>query len=403
MDTNTYDALIIGAGPIGGWLGKRLAENGAKVLLIEEHLEIGRPFQCAGLVTPSAMEIVEGHDSVLTPIYGAIMHSPTGISIRVGKEDTVRTWSVCRKLFDQGIVAKAQAVGARLMLDCKPISASIEGDGMSLELQRGDERIPIKTRLLVGADGAHSWVRQHFRMGRPKEMMIGFQVEATGFESEDGWLEMFTGRDIAPGLFAWAIPTGDTHRIGVWVRTTDLDQRHAVDLYTALKAHPLHGKRVAAAKEIARYCGPLPCGVVRRPWKDRTILVGDAAGLAKPTTGGGIGPGIRQIEEILPPLLEALNLDNLNTRGLEKVMKSTMKKFRKEFERGRILRDTFVTSKNDSELDEVFSVFAQDHVISLINSEGDIEKPVRLGMSLLRKVPEFRRYASRATWALLKG
>ena len=65
-----------------------------------------------------------------------------------------------------------------------------------------------KQGLLCGADGAHSWVRRFFKMGRPKEMMIGFQIEVTGYEGDEGRLDMYTGRDIAPGYFAWAIPSG---------------------------------------------------------------------------------------------------------------------------------------------------------------------------------------------------
>ena len=38
-------------------------------------------------------------------------------------------------------------------------------------------------------------------------MMIGFQADVTGLTGKDNWLEMYTGRDIAPGFFAWVIPT----------------------------------------------------------------------------------------------------------------------------------------------------------------------------------------------------
>ena len=64
---------------------------------------------------------------------------------------------------------------------------------------------------------AHSWTRRYFKMGKPKEMMIGFQADVSGLSGKDNWLEMYTGKDIAPGLFAWVIPCGDnTHRIGLW-------------------------------------------------------------------------------------------------------------------------------------------------------------------------------------------
>ena len=51
-----YDVIIIGAGPVGGYAARLLCERGLSVLMVEEHNEVGRPFQCAGLVTPSAMD-----------------------------------------------------------------------------------------------------------------------------------------------------------------------------------------------------------------------------------------------------------------------------------------------------------------------------------------------------------
>ena len=80
-----------------------------------------------------------------------------------------------------------------------------------------------------------------------------------------------------------------------------------------------------------------------------------------------------------------------------------MAKMRKDQERARILRDLFVTSCDDEELEANFQIFAKPEVVSLINEVGDIEKPVPLGLRLLKDVPQFRRIAAKATWALLTG
>ena len=47
----SWDVIIVGAGPTGGRTATHLASLGHSVLMLEEHSEIGRPFQCAGLVT----------------------------------------------------------------------------------------------------------------------------------------------------------------------------------------------------------------------------------------------------------------------------------------------------------------------------------------------------------------
>ena len=104
MVNDNYDVIVIGAGPIGGYLAWKLKTHGLTVLLLEEHSEIGRPFQCAGMVNPSAMERVGALDTVLTRIWGARMYSPSGTEIQIGKPETTRTWSVCRKLFDERVV-----------------------------------------------------------------------------------------------------------------------------------------------------------------------------------------------------------------------------------------------------------------------------------------------------------
>ena len=395
-----WDAIVVGAGPVGGLMARRLAEHNLRVLILEEHSEVGRPFQCAGLVNPGAMEIVDLQSSILTTIDGAIMHSPSGVTIQIGVRGHPRTYAVCRKLFDQGVVRQALDAGAELRLDSRAFALTEIDGGWAVRFEhRGVEHTEM-TSLLIGADGAHSWVRRTLKMGFPKEQLIGYQIEAVGFSTEEGFLEMFTGSDIAPGLFAWAVPSGETYRIGTWVRASDLGNRRAIDLHRALLSSPVHGHRFENIGVVAQHCGPLPCGMVRRPWAGHALVVGDAAGLAKPTTGGGIGPGFNQVEAIIPSLVKAIQGGSLSASALRRVMRPTVK-IGKELERSRILRNVFVTDRTPGELDDVFRSFAKPEVLALINKEGDIEHPVRLGMSMLRRVPEFRRLATKATWALL--
>ena len=171
-----YDVVVVGAGPIGGYLSKNLSNLGHNVLLIEEHAEIGRPFQCAGLVNPGAMEKVSLEDTALTRIWGARLHSPSGSFIEIGDPSITRTWSVCRKLFDEQVVIQSIKSGTELWLSSNPISADIKEDYVDLIINVDGSETKVRTKLLCGADGAHSWVRRKFKMGRPKDMMIGLQI-----------------------------------------------------------------------------------------------------------------------------------------------------------------------------------------------------------------------------------
>ena len=68
----------------------------------------------------------------------------------------------------------------------------------------------------------------------------------------------------------------------------------------------------------------------------------------------------------------------------------------KDQNRARALRNLLVSDCSDKVLDKHFNSFAKPEVIKLINEVGDIEKPVPLGMALLKKVPAFRKLALKA-------
>jgi len=74
---------------------------------------------------------------------------------------------------------------------------------------------------------------------------------------------------------------------------------------------------------------------------------------------------------------------------------------KKDQEKARKLRNLLVSDVIDGELDQHFDNFAKPEVLDLINEIGDIEKPVPLGLALIKKVPAFRRLALRAGSKLL--
>tara|TARA_Y100000748_G_scaffold126711_1_gene106231 strand:+ start:124 stop:537 length:414 start_codon:yes stop_codon:yes gene_type:complete len=134
--------------------------------------------------------------------------------------------------------------------------------------------------------------------------------------------------------------------------------------------------------------------------RERVALFGDAAGICKPTTGGGIGPGFKQVDMLVPLLSNAISENDLSEVRM-KALSSKLKQMKRDQRKKRALRDAFLTEMNDSELEEVFSVWARPEVTDIINEFGDIENPIPLGVKMLREVPEFRRLAGRAAKAIL--
>ena len=397
-----YDAIVVGAGPVGGYLSRRLNEHGHSVLLVEEHAEIGRPFQCAGLVNPAAMDKVNMGRSVLSRIWGANIHSPHGVTVSIGDPTRNRTNSVCRKIFDEGVVSQSIATGTDLILSSTAVSADVHNDMVEVQIDTPDGEITVQAKLLCGADGAHSWVRRHFKMGRPKEMMIGFQIEVTGYDGDAGRLDMYTGSNIAPGFFSWAIPSGETTRVGTWTTPELMNGNSSEDFLNVLISNYQINHRFADCREVGRYCGPVPSGIVSKVSIPRVILFGDAAGICKPTTGGGIGPGFDQVDMIVPKISKNIASNSLGQNQANSV-NSLMADMKRRQRRKKALRDAFLTEMSDDELEDVFSVWARPEVIALINDVGEIENPIPLGIKMLKEVPEFRRLATRAAKAILWG
>ncbi|MGB1459612.1 MAG: hypothetical protein ACPG7N_05395, partial [Candidatus Thalassarchaeaceae archaeon] len=292
--------------------------------------------------------------------------------------------------------------GADLLLSSKPVSANVSKSGVEITLDINGEIKQFQCRMLCGADGAHSWVRRTFKMGRPKELLIGFQIEVTGYPGEEGRLDLFTGDDFAPGFFAWAIPSGNTTRIGNWSLPHKLGEESCEDLLEVLMKSSQWKGRFSNCKEVGRYCGPVPSGLIQKPVIDRVAVFGDAAGLCKPTTGGGIGKGFEQVDLMLPKLVEAISTNDF-TASTVKDLNDTISTLRRNQNKSRALRNVFLTESTDKELDELFSVWSQPEVIDLINQLGDIDNPIPLGMKMLKDVPEFRRLASKAAAALIWG
>ena len=142
--------------------------------------------------------------------------------------------------------------------------------------------------------------------------------------------------------------------------------------------------------------------MVKLPLKERVALFGDAAGICKPTTGGGIGPGFSQVHILVSLLSKAITKNQLSQSSMDKIA-SALNEMRRDQRKKRALRDAFLTEMDDDELEQIFSVWKRPEVTNLINEAGDIENPIPLGIRMLKDVPEFRKLAGRAAKAVLWG
>jgi flavin-dependent dehydrogenase len=98
-------------------------------------------------------------------------------------------------------------------------------------------------------------------------------------------VEMYYGRHVAPGFFAWIIPLGEGRaRVGLAAKVMAKTR-----LESSIRKHPVISKRLEHASIERGFGGIVLVGnPIKKTVAGRFLVVGDAAGMVKPTTGGGI-------------------------------------------------------------------------------------------------------------------
>lgn len=278
-----YDVIVVGAGPAGAIAAKYAALNGASTLLIEEHASIGSPVQCTGLISTAALKECEiGERSfVLNKMRGAFVYAPDGEELVVQGKD-VKAYVIDRKIFDRALVERSLDAGVDMLLKTRFIGME---RGKITVISSGEKK-DIHAGVVIGADGLQSSVGRAAGLPRCEKFLSGIQFEAPYAAKDPEFVEIFTGNEIAPGFFAWAVPFNGLARIGL-AKNPGVPARHYLE---NLLKHPVVALRHKGSR-TEFVLGGIPLGPPKKTATDSVMLVGDSAGQVKPTSGGGIYMG----------------------------------------------------------------------------------------------------------------
>ena len=318
-----FDAVIVGGSVAGSITGKLIAEHGYKVLILEEHREVGRPLQCAGLVTPRIFDFVPKNGCVLNEVQGARIYSPGGKVLEIDAKKT-KAVVIDRVKFDQNCMSMALHTGCELHLGAKAIAAEHTQDLVTVKILRNGKQNSLKCKLLIGADGVQSQVSRWFGLKGPRYIISGFGAELTGVKTDPRFVEIYLGNHVAPNFFCWVIPkskviTNDLvpARVGLACTKTS---RPANYYYKQLFSHRVLGEKLKFAKPIQYLAGGIPIGTVPKSYGNNVMLVGDAAGQVKPTSGGGVYTSIICARHCAATAVHALNGGVYSAKILTKEM-----------------------------------------------------------------------------------
>ena len=380
-----YDVSIIGGGPIGGNIARQLAEKNYKVAVFEQNKKIGEPLKCAGLVTPRVFDFVDFSEEqvVQNRIKGANIHSPSGHVLTIGG-DRVHALVIDRVKFDNKIVENAREKGVELFLENKILSAQKNQQHVELTTS---QKIDIKSKLLIGADGPYSKTRDIFALPSPTEFLRGIGAELLDTSLNSDFVEIFVGNRIAPGFFAWVIPTnkqGTNARVGLCVNQ---NAPHPPKYYFDLFLKNKYSSKYLKEPNITRHIGGVvPLGVLKKTFTSNVMLVGDAAAQVKPTSGGGICTGLLCGKNCSSVAIQALQKNDFSSQFLKKYHKMWSADIASELAMGMKFRKLF-KKLSDKQMDKYIVKFQNPKITEVITKHGDIDHPSKLMKPLLRRSP----------------
>ncbi|MDQ7819273.1 MAG: NAD(P)/FAD-dependent oxidoreductase [Armatimonadota bacterium] len=286
-----YDVIVVGSGPAGAMAALRTAARGLRTLVVEEHPAPGTPAHCSGKIQVHAFrEFGLPGELILTALRAGTFYGPGGSVARV-RRPSPDSFVVDRAEFDRWLAARAQEAGAHLALGTRVRAAQREGGLVRVTGERGGRTLSATAPVVVDAEGARPVLPRALGLRLPRRMVHGLQYECTGVDVEcDDCPELYLGRAWAPGFFGWLMPLGGTRaRVGVCVDPRLTDRPPAYFLDRLIREHPVASRRLRAARVRRRLGGPIPLLAARhRTSAEGLIVVGDAAGHVKATSGGGI-------------------------------------------------------------------------------------------------------------------
>jgi flavin-dependent dehydrogenase len=137
---------------------------------------------------------------------------------------------------------------------------------------------------------------------------------------------------------------------------------------------------------MKQFGGVIPLGPLKKTTDDHLMLVGDAAAQVKPTSGGGIYPGLICAAQCTNVAEEAFQKHQFDQQFLKRYHTRWTKEIGRELSLGMRFRKLF-TSLTDPQFNKYIEKLNNQKTIDIINTYGDIDYPTTLALPLLRTSP----------------
>lgn len=275
---------LLSGGPAGSCCARELALRGFDTLLLEEHETVASKVLCTGIIGINAFEEFPlPWESVVGTLGRMKAISRYGAELPYTPSQPI-AYIVDKGVFNSALATQASDAGALLHTSTRAYDLVIDDAGVHLQaLVGGEQPLKVHAQLAVLACGVHYHLTKALGLGIPCEFLQGAQAEVPQTLTE--WTEVHLNKTFSREAFAWLVPLQSGYtRVGLMCAR---NARGALQRFLDTIAPQWRewGDIQIATKPIAQM--PL-----RQSYAERVLVIGEAAGQVKATTGGGIYYGL---------------------------------------------------------------------------------------------------------------
>jgi len=356
-----HEVIVIGSGPAGSQAAYGLSRLGWGVTVLEKEGRVGNKPCCTGIIGQECVHAFDLDESViLREVKSARLFSPAGKEIYI-KRDEPQASVLDRLAFDMAMARRAQDAGAQYIFDRAVHDIRLTKEGV--ELYCGGRGGSLMAKAVVIASGYGTQLTERLKLGRIDDSVAGAQADVVAPEQDE--VEVYFGQETAPGFFGWLVPTAAGNaRVGLLSRRTpDKYLRRLLELSAS------EGKITPGEWEIKS--GVIPLRPLRKTYGERILVVGDAAGQVKPTTGGGIYYGMLCADIAADTLNRALHQNDLSAKNLSRYEREWKSKIGRELMIGYRARKLF-ERLSDQQMDHLFDVIKNKRIDEELLRDRDV-------------------------------